>query len=151
LQVAELRKSERKLQEEVNIVYKEKAKLAEDYVAATRQLQIVRDNFEQHDKILTERSATIKELKVARKEVLAQMDHLRDAHAEAVQEMQVTLNFPPSFAHSSIDGISGVREAKQCVMEGASRVCQICCESYFSPLTTPHLSHIHLGGVPLEH
>jgi len=91
----------------VNNVYKEKAKLAEDYVAATRQLQIVRDNFEQHDKILTERSATIKELKVGRKDLAAQMDHLREAHAVAVQEMQVTMTPPAPLSHtprSSNDG-----------------------------------------------
>jgi DNA repair exonuclease SbcCD ATPase subunit len=114
LQVAELRKSERKLQEEVNSLYKEKAKLAEDYVAATRQLQIVRDNFEQHDRVLTERSATIKDLKLSKKELAAQMDHLKDAHAEAVQEMQVPI-LPPTNPVTVMPKISAL--PKRCSLQ----------------------------------
>lgn len=94
LKVAELRKSERKLQEELNAVYKDKAKLAQDYVASSNQLQIVRENFEQHDRMLTERANTIKELKSGKKEMSAQLAHLRDAHEEAAKELLVTvLNF----------------------------------------------------------
>lgn len=89
MQVAELRKTERKLQEELKIVYKEKAKLAQDFVATTSQLQIVRENFEQHGRALTERSNAIKELKSSKKDLMAQMDHLRIAHEEAAQESLV--------------------------------------------------------------
>ncbi len=87
--MAELRKTERRLQEELNSVYKEKAKLAQEYVATTNQLQIVRDNFEQHDRMLTDRGNTIKELKSSKKDLAAQLDHLREANGEAVRELQV--------------------------------------------------------------
>ena len=89
MQVAELKKTERRLQEELNGVYKEKAKLAQEYVTSTNQLQIVRENFEQHDRMLTERTNTIKELKSSKKELAAQLDHLREANGEAVKELQV--------------------------------------------------------------
>ena len=89
LKVAELKKAERKLQEELNSVYKDKAKLAQDYVASTNQLQIVRENFEQHDRLLTDRTNTIKELRASKRELAAQLDHLRDAQGEAAKELQV--------------------------------------------------------------
>lgn len=89
VQVAELKKTARRLQEELNGVYKEKAKLAQEYVTSTNQLQIVRENFEQHDRMLTERANTIKELKSSKKDLAAQLDHLREANGEAVKELQV--------------------------------------------------------------
>ena len=92
MQVAELKKTERRLQDELNGVYKEKAKLAQDYVAITKQLQIVRENFEQHDKMLTDRANSIKELKSSKKELAGQLDHLREANGEAVRELQVCLH-----------------------------------------------------------
>lgn len=94
MKVTELRKSGQKLQDELNGLYKEKAKIAQDYVAATKQLQIVRENFEKHDRALDERSNTIKELKTAKKDLLSQLQHLREAHAEAVKELEVTPPHP---------------------------------------------------------
>lgn len=85
----ELKKSKDKLQEELNSVYKEKAKLAEEYMASSKQLQIVRENFEQHDRMLTERENTIKELKAGKKDLVTQLAHLREAHEETVKELQV--------------------------------------------------------------
>ena len=98
-QVVELRKSERRLQEELNGLYKEKAKLAQDYVTINKQLQIVRENFEQHDKMLTDRANTIKELKGSKKELAVQMDHLREANGEAVRELQVCIYYKLAEQH----------------------------------------------------
>ena len=90
MRVLELRDRAKSLQEDLNGVYKEKAKLAEELLASSKQLQIVRENFEQHDKTLTERANIIKELKAAKKDLTAQVDHLRAAHTEAVKELEVS-------------------------------------------------------------
>ena len=118
MQAAELRKTERRLQEELNGVYKEKAKLAQDYVAITKQLQIVRENFEQHDKLLTDRANTIKELKSSKKELVAQLDHLREANGEAVREMQVRLDFP-----LALQPPTGESHGLQCSLSLSSHFC----------------------------
>ena len=88
-QVQALQEQVKKLQEELNNVYKEKASLAQEVLGATKQLQIVRENFEQHDKTLTERSNTIKELKASKKDLSCQIDHLKAAHAETAKELEV--------------------------------------------------------------
>lgn len=97
-QVRELRERAGALQEELNGVYKEKSRLAEEVLESTRRLQIVRENFEQHDKTLTERTNTIKQLKAQKKELAAEVGHLKEAQAEAVKELEVCSSFSQSCA-----------------------------------------------------
>lgn len=93
-QVRELRERAAALQEELNTAYREKSRLAEEFLESTRRLQIVRENFEQHDKTLTERANTIKQLKAQRKELTAEVGHLKAAQGEAVRELEVRLLRP---------------------------------------------------------
>lgn len=69
-------------------------------------MQIVRENFEQHDKTLTERSQTIKELKAAKRESASQIEHLKTAQGEAVKELEVcricTVPIRPRFLAESL-------------------------------------------------
>ena len=85
----ELGKRAKLLQEELTGLYKEKAKLVEDLMTGSKQLQIVRENNEQQSRALTEQANTIKELKLARKELTQQLDHMRAAQVEAASELEV--------------------------------------------------------------
>lgn len=79
----------KKLQEQVNQLFEEKAKLAEKVLTETEQLRIVRDNFNQQHKALTEGNKTIKELKAQKKDLQAQIDQLHTAQTTAAEELQV--------------------------------------------------------------
>lgn len=94
MQVVALREQAKTLQAELNAVYKEKAALAAEVLAATKQLAIVRENFEQHDRALTERSNALRELKAVRKEQAAQIAQLVAAQEEGAKELEALL--PPA-------------------------------------------------------
>ncbi|KAK9828803.1 hypothetical protein WJX72_002152 [[Myrmecia] bisecta] len=76
---------------ELHDTWKAKAKLAEECMAATKQLGIVRENNEQQSKQLDEHSAEIKDLKVKLRDLRDQLDQERAAHALGTAELEARL------------------------------------------------------------
>lgn len=79
----------KELQEELTGVYKEKSKLAEELVAASRQLQIVRDSNEAQARELDDLAAKGREMRARIKELSDALEKEKDATRLATSEMQV--------------------------------------------------------------
>ena len=88
----------KKLQDQVNQLYEEKSKLAEKLLAESEQLRIVRDNFNQQDKTVTEQNRSIKEVKAQKKEMQAQIDLLKAAQVATAEEIKVRNSTTPRSA-----------------------------------------------------
>jgi len=91
LGTAEARAKE--LQEELTGVYKEKSRLAEELVAASRQLQIVRDSNEAQARELDDLAAKGREMRARIKELSDAVEKGAAATALATAEMQVQCSF----------------------------------------------------------
>lgn len=91
LGAAEARAKE--LQEELTGVYKEKSRLAEELVAASRQLQIVRDSNEAQARELDDLAAKGREMRARIKELSDAVEKGEAATALATAEMQVQCSF----------------------------------------------------------
>eukprot|EP00884_Botryococcus_braunii_P018248 jgi/Botrbrau1/5106/Bobra.0128s0017.1 len=81
----------KEMQEELTGVYKEKGRLAEELVATSRQLQVVRDNNEAQGRALDDSGAEMKRLKQRIKELADTADHERDARVLLSSELDERL------------------------------------------------------------
>ena len=89
MQVTAAESRAKELQEELTGVYKEKSKLAEELVAASRQLQIVRDSNEAQARELDDLAAKGREMRARIKELSDALEKEQDATRLATSEMQV--------------------------------------------------------------
>lgn len=89
MQVTAAESRAKELQEELTGVYKEKSKLAEELVAASRQLQIVRDSNEAQARELDDLAAKGREMRARIKDLSDALEKEQDATRLATSEMQV--------------------------------------------------------------
>lgn len=110
IQVAQLRTECKRLQDQVNQLFEEKAKLAERLFKESEQLRIVRDNYNQQDKAMTERDKTIKDLKGQKKDLQGQITSLNAAQVASSEELQVNfiLSIVPEATFSSWFSVYGM-------------------------------------------
>lgn len=89
LQVAAAESRAKQLQEELTGVYKEKSQLAEELMAASRQLQIVRDSNEAQARELDDLTAKGREMRARIKELSDALEKEQAATGLATAELQV--------------------------------------------------------------
>ena len=89
VQVAAAETQAKELQAELTSTYREKAKLAEDLVAASRQLQVVRDTNEAQARELADAAAKLREARGRVKDMSDVLDKERAARALAASELEV--------------------------------------------------------------
>ncbi len=89
MQVAVAESRAKELQEELTGVYKEKSRLAEELVAASRQLQIVRDSNEAQARELDDLAAKGRDMRARIKELSDALEKEQAATSLATAELQV--------------------------------------------------------------
>ncbi|KAK9787622.1 hypothetical protein WJX73_001530 [Symbiochloris irregularis] len=87
-QVAVAEEKAKAVQEELNVVLRDKARLAEDNLNAHRMLEVVRQTNKQQILELTEAAAKERELKAKVKSLNEQLDEVRKSHTLATSEVQ---------------------------------------------------------------